>query len=112
MTPGPSTDVLTGLLLAEIPRRFPPGTRCWKSGVLVGRALHDERLLRAGLPGQSDISGIMAPSGRYLAVEVKARKDRMHEKQEAFRAMILRAGGIHVIARDLEQAIKDIEGQL
>ena len=112
MSEGISAGLLTAMILIEVPKRFPAGTRCWRSSVLVGRALHDDRILRAGLKGQSDISGIMAPSGRFLAIEVKVGKDRMRTHQEAFRSMILRAGGIHVIARDLEQAIKDIEGQL
>ena len=90
-------------------------------GLLSGRPVH------FGLKGQADISGIMGDTGgrrdryiehhlsnagRRLEVEIKCGADKMREDQEAFRAMILRAGGIHVIARDLGQAIKEIEGQL
>ena len=89
--------------------------------VLSSRPVH------FGVKGQADISGIILssresppfagmacvrPAGIRLEVEIKCGADKMREEQEAFRAMILRAGGIHVIARDLEQAIKDIEGQL
>jgi hypothetical protein len=36
----------------------------------------------------------------------------MGPKQIAFRDMILRAGGIHVIARELEQALQDLGDQI
>ena len=126
-----SSNCLTAMLLVEIPKRF-PGARCWRNNVGSGlpiaavrtamNHLHAGRIPQAlgvlssrpvhfGIKGQADISGVVA-GGRRLEVEVKVGPDRMREDQEAFRAMILRAGGIHVIARDLEQAIKDIEAQL
>ena len=104
------TKALTNDLLLEIPKRF-PGARVWRAGVLVGRTLDGKRIVRAGLPGSADISGIV-PGGRRIEVEVKFGKDRMSEIQIAFRAMILRAGGIHVIAREIEQAMRDLEAQL
>lgn len=100
---------ITADILLEIPAKF-PGSRAWRNNVLVARI--DGRVLRAGLKGQADITGIAAPSGRRIEIEVKADRDRMRPEQIAFRDAILAAGGIHVIARDVEGALEDLRKQL
>lgn len=125
---------LTARLLIEIPREF-PGARVWRRNVGKGIGLDTVKravgLLRAGqivaaveilqhrpvafgVPGEPDIDGIM-PIGRYgvrVGIEVKVGADRLRDDQMAFRDMLLRAGGIFVLARSVEQAIKDLRAQV
>ena len=116
MSESAGTKKLTADILVQAPKRF-PGVRVWKAGVFTGRTLDGSRIVSAGLKGSADVSGISpidAPGGkgRRIEIEVKFGKDRMHGRQPAFREMILDAGGIHVIARELEQAMRDLGEQL
>lgn len=134
----PSANAITAGLLIEIPKRF-PGMRVWRRnvGVFVGMetvtkaiqlllagavpaaiALLRSRPVRTGQNGEPDIDGI-APIQRdgllwgvRIGIEVKAGRDTMREEQINFGAMLTRAGGIHIIARSVEQALVDLEKQL
>lgn len=66
------------------------------------------RLVRFGIPGCSDIIGIIAPSGRWLAVEVKSPIGKQSEQQKNFQAMIEAFGGIYVLARSIEPVIESL----
>jgi hypothetical protein len=105
-----SANPLTAALLIEIPKRFPE-TRVWRNNridvMATGRG-GNMRRVQAGIDGQGDLSGIIGPTGTRLEIEVKAGNDRQSDKQRAFQAMIERAGGVYLIARDLEQCIRDL----
>ena len=110
MNPTPlSANGITAALLIRIPEQF-PNVRVWRSNVLVARA--GDRIVRAGLTGQADISGIGGPRGVRLEIEVKAGKDRISPAQENFCAMIRRHGGIYILARDIEQALVELKTQM
>ena len=106
----PSANELTNKLLLAIPERF-PGSKVWRINVTAGVA-QSGRFVRSGPPGMADISGILAPSGRRIECEVKISKDRVSAQQAAFLKMITDSGGIAVVARSEEQALRDIEGCL
>lgn len=55
--------------------------------------------MRFGTPGQADISGILAPSGRRIEIECKSATGRQSEQQRRFQAMIEKHGGLYVLAR-------------
>lgn len=101
---------LTSDLLIEIPKRF-PGCRVWRANVAAVRTSNGG-FMRAGVPGQADLSGVADGSGRRIEIEIKIGPDRMSPKQIAWRDMILKAGGIHVVARELERALQDLGNQL
>ena len=70
--------------------------------------IKNPRRVKYGLaPGSADligfkieeIAGVKIP--RFLAIEIKSRKDRLRDKQSNFRKMILRLGGIAGLARSL-----------
>lgn len=105
----PSAHEITASLLIQIPERWPALVRVWRANVVAGKI--DNRFIRAGVPGQADISGI-GPRGVRIEIEVKAGSDRLSEKQRAFRDMILRLGGIWVEARSVDQALRDLEYQI
>lgn len=98
-----TTAELTNNILIAIPREF-PGSRVWRSNVVAMKA--DKRFVRAGIPGQADISGILAPSGRRIEIEVKRGDDDLSDKQEAFGKAMLKAGGIYLIATDSAAAAR------
>jgi hypothetical protein len=71
--------------------------------------IRNARPLHAGLVvGGSDVIG-WTSTGRFLAVEVKAGKDRESPEQVIFRQRVTEAGGIAVVAHDVEQAMDDVE---
>lgn len=59
-------------------------------------------LVRFGLPGMSDITGILAPSGKVIEIECKTSTGRLTQAQENWLAMIRKFGGIAVVARSVE----------
>jgi len=70
--------------------------------------------------GVSDLVGVMRlpcphcrhPVGRFVSVEVKRAHRKLRPKQEEFRHGVLTAGGIAVVARDLEEARMEITAAL
>ena len=63
-------------------------------------------------PGTSDILGIL-PNGRFVAIEVKAPKQKPTEAQAAFLEKIKENGGLALVAYDIEcveKAFKALPG--
>lgn len=111
MTATITANDLTAQLLIEIPKRF-PHIRVWRSNRIDAMAVGKNGKLRrvqAGIDGQGDITGIIGKSGRRLEIEVKAGRDRMRDTQHAFQAMIVKASGVYILARDVERCLADLE---
>jgi len=68
-------------------------------------------MITAGIEGQGDITGIL-PCGTRCEIEVKIGRDRMSDKQEAFRRMIMSRGGLYIIARDLETCMAELAAEV
>lgn len=66
------------------------------------------RAVRFGLIGSADILGCLRPSGRFLAIEVKAMNGYQSEAQKNFQRVITEAGGVYILARSVEDAIHGI----
>jgi hypothetical protein len=108
---------LTAALLIEIPKQV-HGVRLWRNNRVSAMALGrggKMRKIDAGIDGQADISGIAAVPmqrlnsvGIRLEIEVKAGRDKQREAQINFQEMILKHGGIYLIARDLEVTISQL----
>jgi hypothetical protein len=60
---------------------------------------------RAAFPGCSDILGILAPRGRFLAVECKTGRGRLTDDQRAFQRVVEGAGGVFVEARSVDDLV-------
>lgn len=73
--------------------------RIWRANVVVARM--GNRTIRAGIPGQADITGIL-PNGARLEIEVKSATGQQTLEQRAYQAMIERFGGIYVLARSAQ----------
>ena len=82
----------------EVLRAFgtQPQLRIWRANVGVARI--GDRVVRFGVPGQADLTGIL-PDGRRLEIEVKSASGRQTTDQQAFGRMIERFHGIYILAR-------------
>lgn len=114
-----TANEITAALLIEIPKCWPDRARVWRSNrvkaVVIGRRGR-RRMIDAGVDGQADITGIAniehivtgGPLGLRLEIEVKSGKDTLSEAQMNFRGMIRSLGGIYIVARDVENTLKDL----
>lgn len=75
------------------------------NNALVGRALTDDRILKANGDGRSDLQAIEPGNGRYWAIEVKIGKDTLKRKQKIFREQVEKRGGVFIEAHSLEDII-------
>jgi len=82
-----------------------PSMRIWRANVGVARI--GRRVVRFGVPGQADITGIL-PGGRRIEIEVKSPTGRQTPDQVNFQRMIERFGGLYVLARSVEDVRKAI----
>ena len=73
--------------------------RLWRANVGVARI--GNRVIRFGIPGQADLTGIL-PDGRRLEIEVKSPAGAQSDDQRNFQKMIERFGGVYVLARSVE----------
>ena len=95
----------------EILRTFgtDPRLRIWRANCGVARV--GTRVVRFGLPGQADLTGIL-PGGLRLEIEVKSAAGRQSRRQEAFQRMIEQLGGVYVLARSVQDVREALEGYL
>lgn len=68
------------------------------------RAMDNDRIVKVGVPGVSDLLACI--DGQFWGIEVKVGRDRQREEQARFQAAVERAGGRYVmgdLAAVLEQ---------
>lgn len=70
--------------------------RLWRANVGVARM--GKRVVRFGVPGQADLSGIL-PGGIRLEIEVKTNSGQQTPQQKNYQRIIERFGGVYVLAR-------------
>lgn len=97
-------------LVSEILHEFGSRDDCriWRNNVGSAKT-RDGRFIRFGIPGQADISGILAvtlPGGRVIGqrieIEAKTKTGRQRPEQKKWQAMIERMGGIYILARSVD----------
>lgn len=111
---GTPANVITAEILVEIPKFYASSLRIWRNNrvdAMVPGRNGKPRRVQAGIDGQADISGIIAPHGKRIEIEVKAGKDRMSDKQIAFKRMIEAHGGIYILAHSLADVVAALEGR-
>lgn len=84
-----------------------PGVRVWRNQVGLFYTA-DGRPIRVGVVGAADISGLLAPHGRRLEIEVKTPTGRQRPEQRKYQAMIESLGGLYIVARCVEDALSPI----
>ena len=85
-----------------------PGLVLWRNNTGVSRS--ETRTIRYGLcVGSADLIGVLAPSGRFVALEVKTATGRVSREQELFLNLVRRNGGIAEVVRTVEEAKNAID---
>lgn len=96
-------------ILRELGAR--PDIRLWRSNAGAARGATG-RVVRFGVRGQGDLSGLIGPEGWRLELEVKSAAGRQTKEQRAFQAMVERFGGCYVLARNTAEATEQLEAFL
>jgi hypothetical protein len=82
----------------------------WRNNVGKATAYDDKtpdkpRYIKFGLcPGSADLVGILAPSGRFVALEVKTPTGAFEDGQEEWLALVVRRGGFACVIRSVDDA--------
>jgi hypothetical protein len=82
---------------------------CWSNPFGAVR-IRPGKFMSFGKKGSADIIGLLAPDGKFLAVETKAPDGRLSPEQREFLEMIEQQGGMAVIARswtDVDRALRE-----
>ncbi len=84
--------------------------RIWRQNTGAARR-KSGALVRFGVPGQADLSGIL-DGGRRLEIEVKTAIGRQSDQQQAFAAMIREYGGVYILARSPEDVLQVLDQEI
>lgn len=78
-----------------------PDMRLWRnnSGLLFTRT---GQRVRASVIGAPDIIGLMLPDGQFIGIECKGDRGQQSKEQFHFQQMIMRMGGVYVLAYSVE----------
>ena len=82
--------------------------RIWRNNRADAR--FGNRVVKCGIDGQADLSGILWPSGRRLEIECKAAKRGQSPAQINFQQMIESMGGLYVLARSVDDVRNALGG--
>lgn len=85
-------DLVNRLLLAVADMGFP-----WSNP--TGALKVDDRFVRYGLVGSSDILFVLRPTGRLIGIEAKVGNDQWRVPQQKFARALDAAGGLYILAR-------------
>jgi len=62
------------------------------------------RFFKTGRPGCPDIVACVAPSGRFVGLEVKTKTGRQSPAQKTAEAEIVEVGGVYAVVRSIGEA--------
>ena len=63
------------------------------------------RPIRCGPVGMSDLIGVVAPHGRWLAIEVKTGRGVLTPDQARWQSIVRSMGGVAGVARSVDDAV-------
>lgn len=82
-----------------------PELTLWRNS--TGVAERSGRTLRYGLcRGSADLIGVLAPTGRIIALECKTDIGRLSEEQKLFLAHVRSRGGFAAVVRSVEDFLE------
>lgn len=79
--------------------------RIWRNNTGVAR--RGRQIVRFGVPGQADLTGIL-PDGRRLEIETKSTVGRQTDDQRNYQAMIERFNGLYILARSPDDVYQQL----
>lgn len=107
MTPSDHTPERTILHDIRLALGRVPDLVLWRN--TTGVARHYDRTQRFGLcVGSADIVGILGPTGRFIALEVKTETGRVAHAQSQFLNVVRSRGGFAAVVRSVDDAIAAI----
>ena len=71
------------------------------TGAFAGEYNGKKRFVRFGVPGMSDIGGVL--NGRAIFIECKTATGKLSENQITFGEQVTRAGALYAVVRSLEE---------
>ncbi len=86
-----------------------PQVRIWKQVNGVFRSIDGSRLIKVGLVGSSDLTGILLRGGRRLEAEAKTGKAKQTKEQRSFAHMIVKYGGVFILFHSVEEFIEKLK---
>lgn len=106
-------SVIQSDLILETARQFANDLTIWRNN--TGAAFDKEgRMIRFGVKGQADVSGIMKPLGTRIEIEVKRPGGKPRPDQKLFEQMIKDHGGVYLLCDGdiYEQVIRPLKERL
>jgi hypothetical protein len=102
-----SETVIVAQVLLALSAELGDRVRVWRQNT---GALPDARgrLVRFGMPGAADLTGLFLGSGRRLEIECKTPTGRQSGKQIAYGKMIRAHGGVYLVARSAADAVRQV----
>lgn len=100
-------QILVNEILCELSKN--KNIRVWANNTGLALSFDSERFIKFGLEGSADILGIIAPHGKFLAVEIKTGTGRQSSAQINFQKMITSRGGVYILARSVLDAVRGVE---
>ena len=86
-----------------------PGVLAWRNNTGALKDING-RLVRFGAKGSPDVLVIAA--GRFIGIELKTRTGRQRPDQVTWKRACEAAGGVYVLARDVETALGAVRSAL
>ena len=78
---------------------------CWRNNT----GYDAERKIHYGLGiGGADLVGILKSSGRFVGIEVKTAKGRVADEQRMWAQAVTNAGGLYILTRSAEDAVRQL----
>jgi hypothetical protein len=101
-------DIQNEILIAVGSRK---DVRLWRQNAGMARSLETDNVIRMGVAGCADLTGIVTISGLgvRLEIEVKTQKGRQSDQQIRFEKMVKDRGGIYILARSVDDAVSGLE---
>ncbi|HXG69941.1 MAG TPA: VRR-NUC domain-containing protein [Gemmatimonadaceae bacterium] len=79
----------------------------WRNN--TGLARFGGARVRFGLGiGGADLVGVLIGPGKFIAIEVKTPSGRMTTEQRCWRDAVVKAGGVYILARSVEEAVEGV----
>ena len=103
----PEKAVVKSIL--EYYKLFPAKIKLWRNNSGSAQTVSGG-WISFGLKGSPDIIGFLAPHGRFIGIECKAKGNKPKPHQEAFIQDIKDKGGIALVAYDLEDVQDELKG--
>lgn len=107
MNPDACETRILMLILARLMKLEQGGAPCYFWRHNVGAAIdRTGRRIKFGVAGQADLLGTVR--GRFVAIETKTAIGRVSQEQREWGARVTAAGGLYIVARNLDDAMNPV----